>query len=155
MNKINKKRIRLIWMVSVLSGICFLGYGGYSQNNPASLVGLKKTDRNPPDSVKYFIGRNEVFKNLPNDTDEVIMLGNSLTHNFEWHEIFKNVNIKNRGINSDITRGILQRLNEVVESKPKKIFIGRGFLWLIIPALPRIYVRADESHLCRIFGDQV
>ena len=94
MNKINKKRIRLIWMVSVLSGICFLGYGGYSQNNPASLVGLKKTDRNPPDSVKYFIGRNEVFKNLPNDTDEVIMLGNSLTHNFEWHEIFKNVNIK-------------------------------------------------------------
>ncbi len=126
MNKINKKRIRLIWMVSVLSGICFLGYGGYSQNNPASLVGLKKTDRNPPDSVKYFIGRNEVFKNLPNDTDEVIMLGNSLTHNFEWHEIFKNVNIKNRGINSDITRGILQRLNEVVESKPKKIFIEIG-----------------------------
>ena len=53
------------------------------------------------------------------------MLGNSHTQNFEWHEIFKNINIKNRGINGDITYGILQRLDEIIESKPKK-FLSRS-----------------------------
>jgi len=79
-----------------------------------------------PDSVPYFIGRNEVFVKLPNDSNEVIMLGNSLTHNFEWHEMFRSVNIKNRGINADVTRGILQRLDEVIESKPIKYLLRLG-----------------------------
>ena len=70
--------------------------------------------------------RNEVFAKLPNDSAEVIMLGNSLTQNFEWSEMFRSVNIKNRGINTDITKGVIQRLDEVIESKPKKIFIEIG-----------------------------
>lgn len=126
MKRINKLAIRPVWMIYALLIINLFGFWGYSQNNNASSVGLKKVDSTVPDSVKYFIGRNEVFRILPNDTDEVIMLGNSLTHNFEWHEIFKNVNIKNRGINGDSSNGILHRLTEVVESNPKKIFIEIG-----------------------------
>lgn len=30
------------------------------------------------------------------------MLGSSLTRSFGWYEVFKNVNIKNRGVNGDI-----------------------------------------------------
>lgn len=89
------------------------------------------SDKNTPSEIPeqnmyYFLGRNEVFEHLPNDSDEIIMLGNSLTHNFEWHEMFPNVKIKNRGINGDMTIGILNRLDEILESKPKKIFIEIG-----------------------------
>ncbi|WP_179315202.1 GDSL-type esterase/lipase family protein [Winogradskyella undariae] len=129
MIKFKEKQIRLLLIFSIVINVLFLGYGvkkilwKYSQYKSKQVIELNNTQ---PDSVTYFIGRNEVFTKLPNDSDEVIMLGNSLTHNFEWHEVFKNVNIKNRGINSDITRGILQRLNEIVESKPKKLFIEIG-----------------------------
>ena len=93
----------------------------FSQNELNQMQEIKQSN-----FITYFVHRNEVFEKLPNDSDEVIMLGNSLTHNFEWHEIFRSVNIKNRGINSDITKGVLQRLDEIVESNPKKIFIEIG-----------------------------
>lgn len=80
----------------------------------------------PSETITYFLKRDEVFSQLPNDSSEIIMLGNSLTHNFEWNEIFNDVNIKNRGINGDITMGVLQRLDEVLESNPLKIFIEIG-----------------------------
>jgi lysophospholipase L1-like esterase len=82
--------------------------------------------------VNWMDLRFQLFKVLPNDTNEIVMIGNSLTHNFEWHEIFQGVNVKNRGISADATYGILKRLNEVLESKPKKIFIEIGIndlLW--------------------------
>ncbi|MBI9036727.1 MAG: sialate O-acetylesterase [Bacteroidales bacterium] len=127
MKKLNKKTIRLLFIISIGINVLFLGNVmkkillKHSQNKFKQSQELKQ-----PDSVTYFIGRNEVFDKLPNDSDEVIMIGTSLTNNFEWHEIFRSVNIKNRGINADITKGILQRLDEVIESKPKKIFIEIG-----------------------------
>jgi lysophospholipase L1-like esterase len=40
--------------------------------------------------------------------------------------LFGNPNIKNRGIGGDDTDGVLERLDEVTESKPAKIFIMIG-----------------------------
>ncbi len=74
----------------------------------------------------YYFHRKELFELLPNTKDEIIMLGNSITDQCEWHELFNNPNIKNRGIGGDDTDGILERLDEVIESKPKKIFIMAG-----------------------------
>jgi lysophospholipase L1-like esterase len=127
MKKLSKKTISLLFITSILLNVLFLGYEinknlcPHSQNESNQEPEVKQ-----PDSVTYFVGRNEVLVKLPNDSNEVIMLGNSLTQNFEWHEMFRSVNIKNRGINTDVTKGILQRLDEVIESKPKKIFIEIG-----------------------------
>lgn len=127
MKKLNRKTVSLLFIISIVLNVLFLGNGIiYNLRKPSQSKLKQEQEIKQPDSVTYFIGRNEVFEKLPNDTNEVIMLGTSLTHNYEWHEIFSSVNIKNRGINSDITKGILQRLDEVVESKPKKIFIEVG-----------------------------
>ncbi len=123
---INKKQIQLFFIISIVLNIVFLWYGSikilkmYSQHKSEQKIIAKI------DSVTFFLNRNEVFSKLPDDSNEVIMLGNSLTHNFEWHEIFKNVNIKSRGINSDITKGVLIRLDDVIKNKPKKIFLEIG-----------------------------
>ncbi len=74
----------------------------------------------------YYYHRWEHFQTLPNTKGEIIFLGNSITDQAEWAELFQNPNVKNRGIGGDDTDGVLQRLDEVVESKPAKIFIMIG-----------------------------
>jgi len=74
----------------------------------------------------YYYHKKEHFETLPNTENEIIFLGNSITDGAEWFELFDNPNIKNRGIGGDVTDGILERLNEVTESLPDKIFIMIG-----------------------------
>ncbi len=71
------------------------------------------------------------FQELPNSNDEIIFLGDSLTDQSEWSEILKNHKIKNRGISGDTTDGILDRIDEIIEANPKKVFllIGTNDLW--------------------------
>ena len=74
----------------------------------------------------YYEQRKTLFEKLPNTKNEIIFLGNSITDGCEWSELFQNKHIKNRGISGDITRGVLNRLDEVTESKPAKVFLLIG-----------------------------
>jgi len=66
------------------------------------------------------------FKAYPNATKDIIFLGNSITAGTDWVEQLGNSNARNRGISGDITFGVLERLNEVIEGKPAKVFILIG-----------------------------
>lgn len=77
------------------------------------------------DSPYYRIKKSH-FKILSQSESDIVFLGDSLTDAGEWQELFKNVQIKNRGISGDTTKGILNRINNVIESQPKKIFIMIG-----------------------------
>ena len=61
-----------------------------------------------------------------NDKDCIIFLGNSITAGTDWTELLGKNNVCNRGISSDITFGVLERLEEVTSGKPKKVFILIG-----------------------------
>ena len=74
----------------------------------------------------YYYHRKEQFEALPNTPGEIIFLGNSITDQAEWHEMTGNMNVKNRGIGGDDTDGVLERLDEVIEGKPAKVFILIG-----------------------------
>ncbi|MFA9452939.1 MAG: GDSL-type esterase/lipase family protein [Candidatus Aminicenantaceae bacterium] len=74
----------------------------------------------------YWQQRASHFRLLPNDRGEIIFLGDSITEGCDWSEMFHNPLIKNRGISGDVTRGVLDRLDEVVESMPAKIFLMIG-----------------------------
>jgi len=71
----------------------------------------------------YYEQKVSLFKLLPNTKNEIIFLGNSITDVAEWAEVWQNKHVKNRGISSDNTFGVLARLDEVLASKPAKIFI--------------------------------
>lgn len=62
----------------------------------------------------------------PNNEGEIIFLGDSLTEYSYFEEIFVEELVINRGIGSDTTDGILNRLEEVIESNPEKIFLMIG-----------------------------
>jgi len=76
--------------------------------------------------LTYYEQKKSNFESLPNDKDEIIFLGNSITEGCEWNELFDDNRIKNRGISADVAEGVFLRLGEVTESKPLKIFLMIG-----------------------------
>src|SRR5690349_7111909 len=70
--------------------------------------------------------RVEQFKAYPNFSQDIVFLGNSITAGVDWMELLGNPHARNRGISGDITFGVLERLSEVTEGKPAKVFILIG-----------------------------
>jgi lysophospholipase L1-like esterase len=70
--------------------------------------------------------RVEYFRSYPNNEKDIIFLGNSITDYADWNELLQIPDARNRGISGDITFGILERLDEVTEGKPAKVFILIG-----------------------------
>jgi len=76
-------------------------------------------------SQKYY-HRKSVYEAMPNKKGEIVFLGNSITEQGTWRELFQNNHIINRGIGGDTSDGVLYRLDEVTESHPDKIFLLIG-----------------------------
>lgn len=74
----------------------------------------------------YYDQKVSLFRLLPDTEKEIIFLGNSITDIGEWAEIWQNPRVKNRGISTDNTFGVLARLDEVLSSQPEKIFLMIG-----------------------------
>lgn len=68
----------------------------------------------------------ELYKSYPHSTKDIVFLGNSITDRVDWNELLQMSNVHNRGISGDITYGVLQRLDEVIDGHPKKVFILIG-----------------------------
>ncbi|ARS39919.1 sialate O-acetylesterase [Sphingobacteriaceae bacterium GW460-11-11-14-LB5] len=66
------------------------------------------------------------FKADPKSKNDFVFLGNSITAGTDWAKLLDLPQAKNRGISGDITFGVLERLQDVIEGKPAKIFILIG-----------------------------
>jgi lysophospholipase L1-like esterase len=73
------------------------------------------------------------LRKLPNTEAEIVFAGDSLIADGPWSELYSP--IKNRGIGGETTAGLLDRLDEVTESHPRKIFflVGTNCLAADIP----------------------
>ncbi|MDD2644509.1 MAG: GDSL-type esterase/lipase family protein [Methanobacteriaceae archaeon] len=80
----------------------------------------------PTTTSSYYIEKQNLFDNLLQSTNNIYFLGDSLTDGCEWSELLSNPKIKNRGIMGDSTEGVLNRLNQITQSKPQKVFIMIG-----------------------------
>ena len=92
----------------------------------ASSLAQEKATVDSSYANKYYNHRVALFRQLPDEKGEIIFLGNSLTEAGEWQELTGLSKVKNRGISGDVTYGILARLDEVLSSKPAKIFLLSG-----------------------------
>jgi len=68
----------------------------------------------------------EQFEAYPNADEDIIFLGNSITAKTHWDELLQMPTARNRGISGDTTFGLLERLDEITEGNPKKVFILIG-----------------------------
>jgi len=68
----------------------------------------------------------EQFKSYPHARTDIMFVGNSITAGTDWMELLGRTDVRNRGISSDISFGVLERIDEVTMGKPAKIFILIG-----------------------------
>ncbi len=102
------------------------------------------------DYTPYYHQRASHFATLPVDSNDIVMLGNSLTDNARWNEIFDNPNIKNRGIIGDIVQGLYDRIEFITNGKPRKIFILSGVNDVSHHLTPDSIARAMEKLIIKI-----
>lgn len=81
---------------------------------------------NNEDFSPYYRQKVSTFESVSLEKVDIAFIGDSITDFGEWSELFPNFVVINRGIMSDNTIGVLNRLNEIIEKKPKKIFIMIG-----------------------------
>lgn len=74
----------------------------------------------------YYDQKYTMFENMKGSTPDVVWLGDSITDGCEWSELFPHLRTCNRGVSSDVTFGVLNRLREIARRKPRKIFIMIG-----------------------------
>lgn len=74
----------------------------------------------------YYQIKYSTFKAMKKDNNSIVFLGDSLTDYADFDEIFHDSRIKNRGIAGDTTLGVLNRLDEITDMKPAKLFILIG-----------------------------
>src|SRR5690606_20585530 len=93
-----------------------------------SITELAQIPKHLHDSLfsTYYQQRVSHFRSLPKHPNSIVFLGNSITDGAEWSELFANSNIINRGISGDKTAGILNRLDEITNRKPLKVFLLIG-----------------------------
>jgi lysophospholipase L1-like esterase len=109
-------------------------------------------------NAEYFY-RKSIYESLADEENEIIFLGDSITDNGEWSELFKDLKIKNRGIQGDRTDRILKRLPEVISSSPQKIFLMVGYNDLSrgvkIDAIVANYEKIIQNIKARSSGTQI
>ena len=122
--------MRLLYSVLVVSNLFFLLNSCRKE--------VLSLDNIYPDSslkIKYqddykrntFFKRINEFKENPVGHNKIVFLGNSITNGLRRH--FSKLNrsdVVNRGIDGDISLGILERLDEIIYYKPKAVFILIG-----------------------------
>ncbi|ARV63288.1 G-D-S-L family lipolytic protein [Nostocales cyanobacterium HT-58-2] len=74
----------------------------------------------------YYLHKKSQFEFLPKSSLDIIFLGDSLTEEGQWSELLESPYVKNRGIGGDTTDLILNRLDPVLASNPKKVFLMMG-----------------------------
>ena len=98
------------------------------------------------------------FKKQPLNYGDIVFLGNSITAGGKnWSKRLNYPNIKNRGIEGDVTDGVLARIDEIVHFKPKAIFllIGINDLWNFSPNNPPVqYIGNNIIKITQIIKDK-
>ncbi|MBW4692338.1 MAG: G-D-S-L family lipolytic protein [Lyngbya sp. HA4199-MV5] len=74
----------------------------------------------------YYDHRQSQLVLLPIQSSNIVFLGDSITDEGEWAELLANSAIRNRGISSDTTIGVLDRLPNLITPQPQKIFLMIG-----------------------------
>jgi lysophospholipase L1-like esterase len=128
-------RIEVVLFISLLINILFVLLGAlfiankggiyYLAGKINNIVNAKNKDCKTPYPPYYFHQKSQ-FEILPNFDSDIIFLGDSITDECEWAELLGNPNVKNRGISGDTIDRIVNRIDEIVGSKPKKIFLMVG-----------------------------
>ncbi len=79
-----------------------------------------------PNVPDHWVKRYELFKTEPIVPGKVMMVGNSITEGGDWKMLLNDATVINRGISGDVTFGVLNRIQDITDRKPSKLFLLIG-----------------------------
>ena len=87
---------------------------------------MKKTSEGNDGYGFNYNTKRSILEVLPLNKEGIFFVGNSITENCQWNELFENDKISNRGISGDVINGLIDRIDGIILNKPKKIFLMIG-----------------------------
>ena len=95
----------------------------YYENTSIYLDEDKLVVANTNDQYRY---REDYFMNFYSAPTDIVFLGDSMTYRFDWASAFPEFYVQNRGIGSDTTLGVLERMDTISQTRPSNIFLMIG-----------------------------
>lgn len=128
-----RRLVNGLLLASALLNFAMLGYLSYSGGLRRVLLRLNLVD--VPATRAGFQEADEArFRKLPSRHGEVIFAGDSLVAAGPWPDLFGTIH--GRGIGGETTSGLLRRLDEITEDKPRRLVLLIGANDLAAAATP-------------------
>jgi len=126
MNLFKKNIFRMSVALNVIlllfSGVVIYQKGGAIYQRTVSVFSNKASVEINP----MYNRRVSLFSIIKSPSGGIIFLGDSITQYAEWDELFTNSKVINRGIGSDTTKGVIDRLDQIIQIQPSKVFLMIG-----------------------------
>lgn len=130
MKKISSHKIisGLLVMLLAIAAVCTANGGirNTSCQLGSRLDDVIRDEDTPPYLSLHYRVRHCYFALPLHRSHPIVFLGDSMTDRGDWSQLYPQVNLVNRGIGGDTTLGLLQRLNQVIQLAPPKIFLMIG-----------------------------
>lgn len=111
--------------ISIFLNLAFLAFFFFLVHSLGGINFLKYRINNRGLGAEYE-HRKTLYEIMPIEKGDIVFLGNSITAQCDWAELFQNSKIKNRGIPGDTTQGILDRVGAILSAVPSKLFLMIG-----------------------------
>lgn len=115
----NSIAVNIVFIIGTIFLTIFLERRGFFSKRFSNLTGWNYADNAP-------YGNYTAIYPLYREKKDIVMLGNSLVAYASWSELLNRSDVATRGIGGDITAGFIARLDNVVNLKPKIVFIEGG-----------------------------
>ncbi len=122
-------------LITIFLSLLFYGFGiataqykifPYEFIKSAKKFLIGESDSYTPPRSYYYQHRKSFFDAFGQENYDVVMIGDSITDEAEWEDLFPSLKIANRGISGDTTDGIVERIDSIVSTSANKAFIMVG-----------------------------
>jgi lysophospholipase L1-like esterase len=108
----------------------------------------EKNDRTKSAYYQHRLSQFRLFNKTITENQKIVLLGDSITSEGLWHELFPSGIVLNRGIGGDTTTGLLTRLEESVFSvKQQKLFIMIGINDIFLSKVPVDFIISEYKNI--------
>lgn len=119
----------VLLVVSLLLNVLLIGTGSYVVHKIGGIEFVKTKMQSTPSVKKdsaYYFTKKSVFEHSASSDVDKVFIGDSITDYGEFQEYFPNEVVLNRGIRNDVAKGVLNRIQEVVDRNPKEAYLLIG-----------------------------
>lgn len=127
---LNKKNITRLFLglflaISFVYGLVVGTYKIFPFNEIRMVKDFVSGEKNKVNDP-YYLHKTSFFKLHSRSDYDVVFIGDSITDGSDWYDIFPSLKVANRGISSDTTAGVLNRMDTIINTGAGKAFLMVG-----------------------------